>query len=446
MDKEKPLSEVRLTQIFTPSKNNENYIKARESTILEYKESYNHAAMAIYFKTMAAFANTAGGYIIFGIEDNPRSFKGLSEKSIAQFDSLKIEEFTNNLNNYFQPSINWTNCLFEYRGKHYGIIYTYPSTNKPCICTKTYDNEEKRYSLEEGDIYYRYRGRSQKIKHAELRAIINENKEKEAQRWMSLVKATAKIGVSNASLLDITKGELEIDNYKIVTDERLINNIKFIKEGSFVENGGAPTLKLIGNIEGVQQFEGVLVSTPKLRAIEQKDIILIFLRDSNVDAPIEFIKSILNDSSPYLPIYYYINKSGESVEEVKCYIEKKGARSGSLLLKRLNGNLVQQEKINDNESASSIFKRKCISYLRNKTIKERLTEISQTNEQVWLLQSFTSLTNKEIFENQNYYKTVLIEFFEMYLNGVKGSVGTWFRKAISRVDEVLFFENNMQQK
>lgn len=30
------------------------------------------------------------------------------------------------------------------------------------------DDRGKKYSLEEGDIYYRYRGRSQKIKYAEL--------------------------------------------------------------------------------------------------------------------------------------------------------------------------------------------------------------------------------------------------------------------------------------
>ena len=33
-------------------------------------------------KTMAAFANNSGGYIVFGISDSPRTAKGLSEKSL----------------------------------------------------------------------------------------------------------------------------------------------------------------------------------------------------------------------------------------------------------------------------------------------------------------------------------------------------------------------------
>src|SRR5574344_460428 len=39
---------------------------------------------------------------------------------------------------------------------------------KPCICKKTYDNPDTKYSLKEGDIYFRYGGRSEKIKYEEL--------------------------------------------------------------------------------------------------------------------------------------------------------------------------------------------------------------------------------------------------------------------------------------
>lgn len=188
MKAENPLSEFKIQKLFTPNPQNINYIKARESTTIEYKESYNHGSMAQYFKTMAAFANTDGGYIIFGIADNPRKFNGLSDKSKRLFESIRIEEFTNNLNDYFQPSIKWINDIFEYNDRTYGIIYTYPLDNKPCICSKMYSNSEKKYSLEEGDIYYRYRGRSQKIKYAELEAIFDKNREKESKKWIELIK------------------------------------------------------------------------------------------------------------------------------------------------------------------------------------------------------------------------------------------------------------------
>ena len=72
--KKEALSESVLTKLFTPSKSNSDYIHGRESTTIEYKESYNHSGMAQYFKTMVVFANAEGGYIIFGIGDSPRIF------------------------------------------------------------------------------------------------------------------------------------------------------------------------------------------------------------------------------------------------------------------------------------------------------------------------------------------------------------------------------------
>ncbi len=44
----------------------------RESQTLEYKESFNFAGLAEYFRDFAAFANNKGGYLIFGIKDKPR--------------------------------------------------------------------------------------------------------------------------------------------------------------------------------------------------------------------------------------------------------------------------------------------------------------------------------------------------------------------------------------
>ena len=54
-----------------------NRIISRESSWLEFKESFNWNAKDKYAKIIASFANTKGGYIIFGINDNPRDLKGL---------------------------------------------------------------------------------------------------------------------------------------------------------------------------------------------------------------------------------------------------------------------------------------------------------------------------------------------------------------------------------
>lgn len=89
-----PLSLEILTGIFRVSPKDPSRIINREGTTIEFKESYNHSAMAQYFKAMAAFANNQGGYILFGIGDKPRRLIGLKDRSLSQFEELKVEEFT----------------------------------------------------------------------------------------------------------------------------------------------------------------------------------------------------------------------------------------------------------------------------------------------------------------------------------------------------------------
>ena len=60
-------------------------LKSRESNTVEFKEAFNKGNTAKYAKTMAAFSNNRGGYIIFGVKDNPRTVVGLSN---SNFDNL----------------------------------------------------------------------------------------------------------------------------------------------------------------------------------------------------------------------------------------------------------------------------------------------------------------------------------------------------------------------
>jgi len=54
-------------------------------------------------------------------------------------------------------------------------------------------------------------------------------------------------------LLDSYTGELFVGNGKILLNEELLDKLKFVKEGSFTEKEGEglPTLRLVGDIDGV---------------------------------------------------------------------------------------------------------------------------------------------------------------------------------------------------
>ncbi|EFV34900.1 predicted protein [Gemella morbillorum M424] len=49
------------------------------------------------------------------------------------------------------------------------------------------------------------------------------------------------------------------------------------------------------------------------------------------------------------------------------------------------------------------------------------------------------LDNMKIIENQAYYKFILLDLYGKLLKNKRGNVASCFRKAICRLDEVIFF-------
>lgn len=66
----------------------------REGQELEFKEQFNLAALADYFRDFAAFSNNRGGFLVHGVKDSPRTLTGMSDKSIDQFEKLDPEKVT----------------------------------------------------------------------------------------------------------------------------------------------------------------------------------------------------------------------------------------------------------------------------------------------------------------------------------------------------------------
>ncbi|NLD21917.1 MAG: ATP-binding protein [Bacteroidales bacterium] len=227
-------------------------ILRRESKTLEFKESFNMNAIknGDLSKSIAAFANTRGGVIIFGVTDSPRKAKGLTN---TNFDDIQEERLTECLNNQFAPELLIEVKTFDLDGKRFGAFIVKESTNKPVICTQ---NGSK---IKEGEIYYRYSGRSEKIKHAELLAILDEVRENERKKWMEHIQKIAQIGPQNIALIDVYRGNLlNPQNKEVILDKSLLKEIKFIQEGRFVEKEGAPALKLLGHIEGMEGIQTII--------------------------------------------------------------------------------------------------------------------------------------------------------------------------------------------
>lgn len=240
-------------------------IISRESDKREYKEAFNWSNRDKYSKSMASFANKNGGYLIFGVSDNPRQLIGLKNDNFEQLDEKTITEY---LNSYFSPEIFFEKLIKNTKGSKIGIIKVQKSEDGPIICIKT--NSE----VKEADIYYRYNAVSQKIKYPELQNLINKIRESERNNWMKYLEKISKSGIENTAILNLNSGEIIGKKQNLLIDENLLPKLKFIKKGSF-SSEGKPTLKLIGNVKStsiVNKSKSIRItnntSAPEVRLTE----------------------------------------------------------------------------------------------------------------------------------------------------------------------------------
>jgi len=262
-------------------------LKSRESNTVEFKESFNKNSAAKYAKTMSAYANNRGGYIIFGVKDRPREVVGLKNDN---FETLNQEQFTDAINSLFAPAMEWECGSFIIRTetpitatgretetkvieKKIGWIYTEEAEQKPIIAQKSNDGEK----ITSGDVYYRYRARSEKIKHAEMRQIIEERATKERESLLKLFEVIRKSGTANIGIVNYGNGRFTTPyGVDVAIDRKLVMQVlkkaKFIKEGSFNETGGIPVIKVTGNIDLAEEIPVPELDPDKGYPYIQKDL------------------------------------------------------------------------------------------------------------------------------------------------------------------------------
>ena len=224
-----------------------------ESMTLEFKESFNFAGLSDYYRDFAAFANNKGGYLLYGVKDKPkRELVGLTGKALLQCKKFDPEGVDGHLLEDFLGHIDWEFNFYELDGKHYAYFYIAEAEVKPIICKR------KICDMNEGEIYFRYTGRTQRIRYTELEEIIKHRLEQQDQRWKETLTKLMKTGPANAAILDMENNTLSASDAPVmVVDEKLVERIKFIKEGQFDEKEGAPTLKLVGQVTPINKVEVV---------------------------------------------------------------------------------------------------------------------------------------------------------------------------------------------
>lgn len=280
--------------------------------------------MAEYFRDFAAFANNKGGWLIFGVKDRPkRELIGLSDKSSDQLDKYDPEKISGYLLEIFTSNIDLEYDILEINKQKFGVFKVLEAAVKPIICKKN-----ERDTLKNGEIYFRYGGRTQKIQYAELEAIINRRIEQQNQQWMDLVSKIAKSGPQNAAILDVEKGLIEKNDSQIlVIDDSLAREMKWIKEGHFTEKAGAPALKLIGEVQPVDTVE--IIKKEKVNRLKEYPLSAKELAEavkSKIGVTQKDVWRTINEnrikSNPDYSIYNFRNKRQEEEYEQTGIVPK----------------------------------------------------------------------------------------------------------------------------
>ena len=86
-----------IARIFASLDPKSSALSSRESGTIEFKQSFDWANKAKYSKTMAAFANNRGGYIIFGVTNSPRLLAGISGAGFENHDEATISAYLNGI-------------------------------------------------------------------------------------------------------------------------------------------------------------------------------------------------------------------------------------------------------------------------------------------------------------------------------------------------------------
>lgn len=251
---------------FTFDLDGKGYLKKRESYNLEYKQNFQLGdGLLKFLKTLAGMANNKGGQIVFGVLNSPHIPAGMTNNRFLEVDPKDIDS---RIREYFAPSLRWRMDIQEFNDKKFGFLIVEEAEEKPILCKKN-----KGDILREGAIYYRYRGETKEIEYAELKRILDQEKEKERILWIKHIEKISTIGPRYVHLLDSYKGELSIGDNKVLLDKSVIDKLNFIKEGHFVEKDGEglPTLRLIGDVEGVD-IENVAARPDVLYPLTTNDL------------------------------------------------------------------------------------------------------------------------------------------------------------------------------
>lgn len=304
-----PLDGSVINAMFESLPNGSWRLKDGESDDRECKANFGLTHAHHWVKAAAALANNRGGYIFIGVAD--KGAKGPTGEDLSdivigmagcEFENVDAADITNKLKSLLEPTPRVSRTTIEVGGKRVGVFHVERHPGRPVIAT---NGDGK--NIREGDIFYRYPGQSRRISYGDLRALLDDRDTQARRDILPQVERLLELGPQRALLADLATGELLDGRTTITIDPKLIEQINFIREGSFDEVDGAPALRLVGQVVAASDHGDI----SSRGAITDDTLLKNFLKQETISQPREYIRYAAGAGhASWLPLRYFAHRGG----------------------------------------------------------------------------------------------------------------------------------------
>lgn len=433
-----PFEQSRLDDLIrTSSAGHVVSVSTREGSTKEFKENFTWGSIGLYARTMAGFANARGGYLIFGVSDNPRQLVGLGDNALSQFDNLDQAKLTQELNELFSPELHWEIFKHQQDGKSVGLLYVHESENKPVIARKSH--QQHGVILVEGDIVYRYNSRTERIKYPELLRLLDDAKSREQKTLMRHFEELVRVGAANSAILDFSASTLKGPNgQSVLIDRSLLDQISFIREGEFDEVKGSPTLRVVGDVKPATTIAVGPASVIK-GALSSEDVLEDFFNRKTVVSPEQYVRVVATGATSLLPIQFYRSQKGWSDEELLQYIDDLNTRSSSR--KRVADRLRSRDKMQTPPPAmsqqypSTVQRRAIWTEFVNGNVDD--STIGNPRNAQYFAEAVKSLSDEQVAPIVDELMPAMYQIFKAFYS-TDAKVAEAIRRAACRIDAAMY--------
>ena len=306
------------------------YLADGETSEQECKAGFDPARLTPIIKAVAALANNRGGFIFIGVRNDGCRVTGLPDDSFANLDIAALSDV---VKTYLMPTPDFSKHELDIAGHRVGVVHVEKQTLPPVIVKRDGDG------LQESAILFRYPGQSGRIKPDDLLGLLQERDRATEERLLAVAGRVSNIGTDKALIVDTKEGTMDAGKTQITIDRALADQLEFIREGEFEEREGAPTLRLISDVQAVDAT-GQVRERIADRALTPDLVLRAFLNREEVGSPLEYALYSAHSQRQWLPIFYFVSASGKSAGEVATELGNTHASyptSRNVAVERLTG-------------------------------------------------------------------------------------------------------------